>query len=460
MVAKLKSKLDPFAKLSIGEKIGYALGDTSANIAWRPLMSFLPIFYTDVFGLPLAVVSTLLLVTRLSDGFTDLIMGTIADRTNTKWGKFRPWLLWTAFPFGLFLALTFTTPDFGLTGKIIWAYVTYITFTLIYTANNVPYSALMGVMTADLKQRTSISSFRFFGAYFGGVISMALIPPLVKFLGNGDENVGYQYTMYVLAVFMVIFTLITFASTRERITPPKQNHKLKEDFKDLIRNKPWLIVLVIGFLFVTFNSIKQGIAMYYFTHYLHRELLGGAYLTSLVVTSMAAALVATPLANKFGKKELFIYVMVFTGIVTSLLYFAGPEDITYIFVLGNLSEFAAAIMPVLFFSMLGDTADYSEFKNGRRATGLIFSAGSFSMKTGGGVAGAVMLFILGLFNYDGEAAVKSAESIKGIILNMSVVPSIFIFAGAVLMLFYPLTKSKMLEIEEHLNEKRQNQSEQ
>jgi GPH family glycoside/pentoside/hexuronide:cation symporter len=450
-----KKKLDPNAKLSLGEKIGYALGDTSANIAWRPLMSFLPIFYTDVFGLPLAVVSSLLLITRLSDGVTDLLMGTIADRTNTKWGKFRPWLLWTALPFGLFLALTFTTPNFDLTGKIIWAYVTYITFTLLYTANNVPYSALMGVMTGDLSQRTQLSSFRFFGAYFGGVISMALIPPLVKFLGGGDENAGYQYTMYVLAVLMVIFTLITFASTRERIIPPKQTHKLKDDFKDLINNKPWLIILVIGFLFVTFNSIKQGIAMYYFTHYLHRELLGGAYLTSLVITSMVAALAATPLANKFGKKQLFIYVMIFTGIVTSLLYFAGPEDIVLIFTLGNLSEFAAAIMPVLFFSMLGDTADYSEYKNGRRATGLIFSAGSFSMKLGGGVAGAVMLFILGLFNYDGEAAIKSKEAIEGIILNMSVIPAVFIFVAAFLMLAYPLSKQKMIEIEEYLNEQRE-----
>ena len=441
--------------LSLKEKIGYALGDTSANIAWRPLMSFLPIFYTDVFGLPIVTVSVLLLITRLSDGVTDIIMGTIADRTNTRWGKFRPWLLWTALPFGLFLALTFTTPDFKLTGKIIWAYVTYITFTLLYTANNVPYSALMGVMTSDLKQRNQLSSFRFFGAYFGGVISMAAIPPLVAFLGKGDENIGYQYTMYVLAGLMVIFTFITFYSTRERVYPPKeQKQSLVNDFKDLIRNKPWVILLLVGFMFVTFNSIKQGVAMYYFTHYLHRELLGGGYLTSLVITSMVAALVASPMANYFGKRELFIYVMIFTGITTGLLYFAGPEDIAYVFIFGNLSEFAAAIMPVLFFSMLADSADYSEWKNNRRATGLIFSAGTFSMKFGGGVAGAVMLFVMNLFGYQGDAAVKSAESLKGIILNMSVVPSIFIFIAVLLMYFYPLTKQKMLEIEEHLNEKR------
>ena len=442
-------------KISLKEKLGYALGDTAANIAWRPLMSFLPIFYTDVFGLPLVTVSVLLLITRFSDGITDIIMGTIADRTQTRWGKFRPWLLWTSLPFGLFLALTFTTPDFNLTGKIIWAYATYITFTLIYTANNVPYSALMGVITSDLKQRTSLSSFRFFGAYFGGVISMALIPVLVEYLGDGNKNIGYQHTMYVLAVMMVIFTLITFASTKERVTPPKQvKQSLKNDFKDLIGNKPWMILLLVGFLFVTFNSIKQGVAMYYFTHYLHKEMLGGAYLTSLVVISMAATFTATPLANYFGKRRLFIYVMIFTGITTGLLYFAGPNSVVYVFVMGNLSEFAAAIMPVLFFSMLADTADYSEWKNKRRATGLIFSAGTFAMKFGGGLAGAVMLFVMNFFGYNGSDTVHSAESLKGIVLNMSVVPGIFIAIAVILMYFYPLTKANLIEIENTLNKSR------
>ncbi len=442
-------------KISLKEKLGYALGDTAANIAWRPLMSFLPIFYTDVFGLPLVTVSVLLLITRFSDGITDIIMGTIADRTQTRWGKFRPWLLWTSLPFGLFLALTFTTPDFNLTGKIIWAYATYITFTLIYTANNVPYSALMGVITSDLKQRTSLSSFRFFGAYFGGVISMALIPVLVEYLGGGDKNIGYQHTMYVLAAMMVIFTLITFASTKERVTPPKQvKQSLKNDFKDLIGNKPWMILLLVGFLFVTFNSIKQGVTMYYFTHYLHKEMLGGAYLTSLVVISMAATFTATPLANYFGKRRLFIYVMIFTGIATGLLYFAGPNSVVYVFVMGNLAEFAAAIMPVLFFSMLADTADYSEWRNKRRATGLIFSAGTFAMKFGGGLAGAVMLFIMNFFGYNGSDTVHSAESLKGIILNMSVVPGIFIAIAVILMYFYPLTKANLIEIEDTLNKSR------
>lgn len=441
--------------LTFKEKLGYSLGDTAANIAWRPLMSFLPIFYTDVFGLPLVTVSILLLITRFSDGVTDVVMGTIADRTNTKWGKFRPWLLWTAVPFGLFLALTFTTPNFGLTGKIVWAYTTYILFTLIYTANNVPYSALMGVITSDLNERNKISSFRFFGAYLGGAIALSLIPPLVKYLGGGNDNLGYQYTMYVLAGLMITFTLITFYTTKERVYLPKeQKQNLKNDFIDLISNKPWVILLFVGFLWVAFNSIKQGVAMYYFTHYLHRELLGGIYLTSLVVISMLAAFTATPLANRFGKRELFIYVMIFSGITTALLYFAGPYDVVYVFVVGNISEFGAAIMPILFFSMLADAADYSEWKNKRRATGLVFSAGTFAMKFGGGAAGAVMLFVMNLYGYDGSAALKSEASLQGIVLNMSLIPGIFIILAIALMVFYPLTKRKMLEIENSLKESR------
>jgi len=442
-------------KIPLKEKIGYALGDTAANIAWRPLMSFLPIFYTDVFGLPIVTVSILLLITRLSDGVTDIIMGTLADRTNSKWGKFRPWLLWTSIPFGIFLALTFTTPNLSLTGKIVWAYSTYIIFTLIYTANNVPYSALMGVMTGDLKERNSLSSFRFFGAYFGGAISMALIPILVEFLGKGNDNIGYQYTMYILSALMIVFTLITFFSTKERIKTPKaQKGQLGKDFKDLIKNKPWLILLLVGFLFVTYNSIKQGVTMYYFTYYLDQKLLGGAYLTVLVLVSMVAALAVPPLINSIGKKKLFIYAMAFSALSNALLYFAGPTDVVYVFIIGSISELGAAIMPVLFFSMLADSADFSEWKNNRRATGLIFSAGTFAMKFGGGLAGAVMLFIMNFYGYDGATEVKSAESLKGIVLNMSLVPGVFMIISIILMYFYPLTKQKMTEIEEELELRR------
>ena len=208
-----------FGKLSFGEKFGYSLGDAAANIAWRPLMAYLPMFYTDTFGLTSGAVALLLLLTRLFDGVTDVIMGLIADRTETRWGKFRPYLLWTALPFGLLLALTFTTPGFGETGKLIYAYLTYIFLTLAYTANNVPYSSLTGVMTGNILERTNVSSFRFFGAYLGGGISLIFIPSLVDLFGKESESLGFQYTFYVLATALVIFSLIAFISTKERIKP-------------------------------------------------------------------------------------------------------------------------------------------------------------------------------------------------------------------------------------------------
>jgi len=449
--------------ISNKEKVGYAFGDTAANIAWRPLMSFLPIFYTDVAGLSLAAVSLLLIITRSSDGITDVMMGTVADRTKTKWGKFRPWLLWTSIPFGVLIALTFTSPQWSYTGKLVWAYITYISFTLVYTMNNVPYSALMGVMTSNLKERNMLSSFRFAGAYFGGAISLLLIPILVKALGKGDENIGYQYTMYMLAILMIVFTLITFFSTRERVYPPKSaDQNLKNDFKDLVTNIPWIITLLVGFLFVVNNSIKQGVAAYYFKYYVETSMdngiLVGYYLTALVLISFVAAAISGPLTNKYGKKQFLIFIMLLSMITNSLLYFASSTSIAYVFVIGGISEFLIAIVPVIFFSMLADTADYSEWKNRRRATGLVFSAGTFAMKFGGGVAGAVMLMVMNAFGYNPDAASQTTESLVGIRLNMSVIPGVFLIVAIVLIFFYKLDKKKMTEIENELEYRRAEES--
>ncbi len=517
-------------KISLKEKVGYALGDAGTNIAWRTMSTFLLIFYTDVYGLPAAAAGVLLLVTRLSDGVTDIIMGIIGDRTQTQKGKFRPWILWTAVPFGLIMALTFTTPPLGLTGKIIYAYFTYILFTLIYTANNVPYGALMGVMTSDEKERTSLSSFRFAGAYFGGILTQGLLIYLVLFFGNtgaeievspidngqayelnvtspvdvdmaavscksglsakflmigGDqteptdqvsfslvsdstykfkvtdiENLeakniqcinqkeGYQYSVYILSVFLVIFLLITYYSTKERVVAKKeQQGKILEDIKDLLKNKPWLILLFIGFVFCIYNGIKQGVTVMYFKRYLHSEALSAIYMVALLLVSGVAALSTSPMVKKVGKKNLFIYVMLFSAITNGLLMFAGPQDNAMIFVLGVLSEFGAGIMPVLFFAMLGDCADYSALKNGRRATGLIFSAGTFAFKFGGGIAGAIIGWILSAYHYDGMDETTITGALPAIKMLMSWVPAlILVTAGVVAVLFYPLTDEKVDEI--------------
>ncbi len=456
-------------KLSIKEKLGYALGDTAANIAWRTIGPFLPIFYTDVFGLSAVAVATLLFVIRLGDGITDLVMGMVADRTKTRWGRFRPWLLWTALPFGVALILQFTTPNLSLAGKLAWAYGTSIFYTLAYTANNIPYSALMGVMTGDVEERTSLSSYRFFGAYFGGIIATIGVISLVDYLGQGNENLGYQYTMYVLAAILAACSIITFFTTKERVPYPESSKiNLKEDLKDLISNKSWLILLFIGFVFVTYNIIKGSSVMYYFTHYVQdtdnffgalsnwggKNGLAGLYLLSLLIISMISTVFAPALTKMFGKVKLFIISILFSALFAALMYWLPPNAIGQMFALGLLSEFGAGLMPILFFAMLGDSADYSEYVNGRRATGLVFSAGTFAMKFGSGVAGAITLFILNFFNYDGQATVKTAEMLEGIKLNMSIVPAAFVLLGIVALLFYPLTEKKMKEIEIALNERR------
>ena len=531
--------MSSFEKIPIKEKIGYALGDGAANIAWRGVATFLFIFYTDVFGLSPVTVGILMLVARFSDGISDVAMGIIGDRTRSKYGKFRPWILWTAIPLAAILSLLFTSPDLGETGKIVYAYITYIFFTLIYTANNVPYGALMAVMTGDDKERTSLGSYRMVGAFGGGMLVQGALLFLVAYYGNvnptitvdpledykykvvvsapsdvenvniktengigmftwddsqevpeennptngksfsmeanqeytfiveGEEGLsldkitiidqkkGYSNAMYLMSIFLAILMFLTFYSTKERIQPPKeQKNNLKKDFKDLIANKPWLVLLVIGLLFNVYNSIKQGITIIYFTHYLNDQLLAASFLIGLMIASVLGAMVTSPLGKKLGKRNLFIYALLFSGGVNALLFFCGPEDITAIFTIGIVSEFAAAIFPTLFFAMLGDAADYSEFKNGRRATGLIYSAGSFATKFGGGIAGAIIGMILGAFHYNGQDAGSIEGAIPGIIMLMSWVPALITVLAAGLMFLYPLTQKKLDGITQELKNRR------
>jgi len=507
----------PEHKLSFGEKIGYALGDTAANLVWRGVLAFLMIFYTDVFGIAAAAAGVLLLIVRLTDGVTDVMMGMIADRTETRWGKFRPWVLWSAPVLALFMVLSFTTPGFDQTGKLIWAYVTYLGLILAYTANNVPYSALMGVMTPDHQERASLSSFRFAGAFFGGILMTGFLLDLVEYFGQGDQQRGYMYSAVVYAILLVIFMAITFFTTRERVAPQKvQKGHMKRDMADLFKNlplivvplvsitafvyyrnlitgviliiglgaayyfgkqvlrrprsdisgtqrdlidvmtnKPWLILLCIGFLFNMFNSVKQGTIAYYFKHFADQPLLAGRYLLALLIVSMVAAFTTGYLVRLFGKKRLFIGSMVLSGIFTGGIFYLGPDQIIPVFVLGCISEFFAAVLPVLYFTMLGDGADYSEWMNGRRATGLVYSAGTFVMKASGGFAGAVIGIVLASYGYDGQDPSTIAAAIPGIKLLMSWIPTIFVFVAAGVFTLYPLTSEKMAEIEADLAVRRE-----
>ncbi|MDG5767777.1 MFS transporter [Balneolales bacterium ANBcel1] len=527
------------SRLSFWEKAGYALGDGAANIAWRGVTTFLFVFYTDVYGLNPASVGLLMLIARSSDGFSDVAMGIIGDRTHSRFGKFRPWILWTAVPLAVMLSMLFFVPDLSYTGKLIYAYSTYILFTLIYTANNVPYGALMAVMTGDNKERASIGSFRMVGAFAGGMLVQGSLLLLVSLFGNvgpeihvtkmdteefrvtvsssrnvenanistdaglalfvwadpdelnpahepapgmsftmeanepytfiisGEEDLqaadiviidqerGYSYSMFLMSVFLALFLIVTFFSTKERVTPPvSQQTNLKNDLKDLIKNRPWLVLLVIGLLFSVYNSIKQGIIVIYFSHYLNEPLMAGTFMVGLMLASIGGAMITAPLSRIFGKKSLFIYALIFSGGINALFFFCGPDDIIPIFMIGIVSEVGAAIFPTLFFAMLGDAADYSEYQNKRRATGLVYSAGSFATKFGGGVAGAIIGLVLAAFHYDGQDAVAIQGAIPGIIMLMSWIPAVIAMLAAVLMTFYPLNQEKMDRITLELSNRR------
>ncbi len=270
-----------------------------------------------------------------------------------------------------------------------------------------------------------------------------------------DQKQGYSNSMYLMSVFLTLFMFITFYSTKERVKPPKaQESNLKQDFKDLIGNRPWLVLLVIGLLFNIYNSIKQGIVVIYFTHYLHNQLLAASFMIGLTLASIGGAMVTAPLGRRWGKKRLFIYSLIFSGVVNAFLILFKPGDIVGIFSIGIISEFAAAIFPTLFFVMLGDAADYSEFKNGRRATGLVYSAGSFATKFGGGIAGAIIGFVLAYFQYDGTDTVAIQGAVPGIKMLMSWIPTVIALIAAALMTIYPLTQEKISEVTEELNRRR------
>lgn len=499
-------------KLPFYEKVGYAVGDGAANLVWRGALAYLAVFYTDTFGISASAAAILFLVVRLSDGVTDIIMGMIADRTNTRWGKFRPWILWSTPFLALFMVLCFTTPDFSQNGKLAYAYITYIGLTLAYTLNNVPYSALMGVITADDSERTSLSGFRFAAAFIGGLLVTGFLPELVAYFGAGDAAIGYQYTMYVFAALLIALMVITFATTKERITPvideskslkselldlaknlpfiitpllaitlffyyrniytglffiivmtmmyiaikrliAKTNDDIsgtQRDIVDLLTNKPWLILLGIGFLTMMFNGIKIGVVAYYFKYQIGNELMAGQYFIALLVVSIFGALSTSYLSKRFGKRLLFIAAMLISALFTSAIYWAPEGNVSAIFALGCAAEYFAAMMPTLFFTMLGDSADYSEWKNGRRATGLIYSAGTFVQKTGGGFAGALVLIVLAGYGYDGMDPTTIAGALPGMNLLMSWIPSAFAFAGAALMLLYPLSNEQNQQIGQEL----------
>lgn len=458
--------------IKLTEKIGYGFGDMASSMFWKLFGAYLMIFYTDVFGLPAAVVGTMFLITRIWDSAFDPIVGVVADRTHSRWGKFRPYLLWLAVPFGIIGVLTFVTPDWSPTGKLVYAYVTYSLMMMIYSAINVPYASLLGVMSPNPKERNTLSTYRMTFAYIGSFIALLLFMPLVNFFsGNSkelaDQQTGWTMAVVVIAILCIVLFFGCFAWTKERVKPIKETQNpLKEDLKDLFKNKPWWILLGAGVAALVFNSIRDGATVYYFKYFVVEEdyatvsffgmsfVLNGLYLALGQAANIIGVIAAAPVSNRIGKRNTYMWAMIIATVLSVIFYWFDKEDLIWMFVFQALiSVCAGSIFPLLW-SMYADCADYSELKTGNRATGLIFSSSSMSQKFGWAIGTAVTGWLLGFFGFQANA-VQSEEAISGIKMFLSFLPAIGTILSVVFISMYPLTENKMKDITTELEHKRQ-----
>nr|WP_075186090.1 glycoside-pentoside-hexuronide (GPH):cation symporter [Teredinibacter haidensis] len=535
---------DRTAKLAIGEKLGYGFGDFGFNLYWTTIASFLAAFYTDVFGISAAAAGTMLLTTKIVDACTDPLMGAVADRTRTRFGQFRPFLLWAALPMAGAAVLTFSTPDLNASGKVIYAYITYTLMMMMYTVLSTPYSALSGVMTARSQERTSLISIRFIFAFSAGFCVNYFTLDIVNALGAGDDSKGWQLTMGLYGIAAAIIFAITFLATKERISPPaeQRTHPIA-DIKDLIANRPWLILFVLSMIIMMTITMRGGSAYYYFTYFLERPDLLGVYL-GLQMAAYAVGAACAPLMTKFlDKTRLLMLLMVIVGslsviftfvpkpdlngvrtiqanenvtlqaselvdlsgasevqyqwqehqrswwIFTDRVAIAGersasavftaeedlvvsilvtyknqsgelqlvdsgtlPSEIWMMFLLCVLISLALGPKSPLTWSMYADSADYNEWKTGRRATAMTFSAATFSQKLGGALGSAGMLWVLAAFGYAAKEAQSDASQF-GIVLLQTAVPGFFALIAVFVAKFYTLTGAQLETIQVDLKER-------
>jgi glycoside/pentoside/hexuronide:cation symporter, GPH family len=438
------------ARLGWGEKLGFGFGDFGFNLYWTTAASFLAAFYTDVFGISAAAAGTMVFVTRIIDAITDPIMGAVADRTESRFGKFRPYLLVGGIPLAASGVLTFTTPDLDDFGKLIWAYATYSFLMLAYTVVSMPYSALSGVMTARSQERTTLISARFLFAFTGGALVNKFTLPLVEALGNGDAARGWQLTMVLYGALAIVIFCVTFATTRERIAPPqKEPTKPLEDIRDLLRNRPWLILFALAMIIMMTFTMRAGSAYYYFTYYVERPDLLPNYLFWQMVAYAGGALLAPVMTRFMDKAKLLMLLMGIVGGLSILFYFVPKDMIWAIFTLNILISLSLGPKSPLTWSMYADTADYNEWKNGRRATAMTFAAASFAQKLGGSLGSAGMLWVLAAIGYVANQA-QSGASQTGIALLQTVLPGLFALIAAVVIRFYDLTGSQLEKIQQDL----------
>lgn len=473
------------AKAGLSEKIGYGFGDMSSSMFWKIFSYYLPFFYSNIFGLSLAHAGTLVLVTKLYDAVSDPVMGLIADRTNTRWGKYRPYLLWIAIPFAVAGVLAFFTPQTdNYTFKHVYAYVTYILMMTVYTAINVPYGAMLGVMTDDSREKSVFSSFRMFFAFIGSFIAMGSFEPLLKLRQSIVGTLPAEWTLAdstpadwtiavsVIGIVCAVLFILSFVMTRERVTeaemakePVKENSNetaktsVAEDLKALVANGPWWMLLGGGIAILLFNCVRGGAAAYYFADVLGTNAIFtlALFLTVGEISQLVGVVVTVPVSEKIGKKATFLLVLVAVTVLSIIVAFLPetPAGMWALLVSQILICVAIGINSPLLWSMFADVADYSELKNGRASTGLIFSSSSMAQKFGAAFGSAIVLWVLMAFGYDNaKGAVQTPEALATIKALISWIPAIGSAAGIAIMLGYPLTDKKMSEIRQELSKKR------
>lgn len=456
-------------KLSILEKVGYALGDTGSNIYFQIFLTFLLYFYTDVFGISAAAAGTMFLLSRLFDAVNDPFIGIIADRVNTRWGKYRPFILFFAIPLVVMGVITFTTPDLAETGKLVYAYITYNLLMIAYTLVNVPYASLMAVLTPNSMERVEVSSYRFVAVFLAGILINSTTLYLVEYFGQGNDQMGWQYTMGVFGVMAFICFFITFITTRERIAPPKnQSKEVKMDLSQLLANKAWVMIAGATVFQLIFIVMRNSSVTYYFEYYVLDQsvsIFGTSYdfsTTALISGFLAigtalnilGALCTKQISKIFDKKVTYIAGLTLSSVFTGLFFFLRPDQVILMFLFQFVVSFAWGPVSVLQWAMYTDAADYGEWVNNRRVTGLLMAASLFALKIGLALGGALTGWILSGYGFVANV-VQSADTITGIILLVSLFPAIFGIIGSALMLKYPLTNDTMMQIESELEERRE-----
>lgn len=471
-------------KLSVLEKTGYSLGDLAANLVFQTLVTYLAYFYTDIYGLKAGDASVIIGTVGLIAAFAfNPIIAAIADRTRSRWGKFRPWILFTSIPLGVIALLAFSTPDFAYKGKVIYAVITYTLLLLLYAANNLPYGALSGVITGDMKERNSMSAYRFVAVMFAQFFVQVFMLPIIIAAGGGDKAVGIEKVMTWLAIIGTIMLIITFLTTRERIVPtPEQKSTLGQDLKDLGKNKPWVIMLVLTLLVFITLALKGGSYVYYFQNYVDKESLAnlispvlngfsnaginffgedpvsaglGLFNAGGIIFMIIGITLSKPLADKYGKRDVFGIALVISTVFIILFYFFPPQSVGLMFISQILHGFFYGITIPLLWAMIADVADYSEWRNNRRATAIIFSAMMVGLKAGLTVGSTLLTWLLGLYNYiPNNTTGQTATAIQGTKMLVSIYPAIPFLIGAGLLFFYEINKKMEVQIESDLKARR------